>query len=196
MTAYKLAPRMAVYFVLGSTLVAWALILTALGLTRGDFPAVPSAGRALMALSAAFAVGVLVALVLTTEREHPREEAKAEAAEKRAEEGGPKEGAPAAPGKEQQAEQPAGGPIQVREYKIQLAQTTLKPGKARFDVSNVGKIQHDLAVKGPGGQKKTPLIDAGKKASLEVALKPGNYELLCTVPGHAQLGMKTQLSVK
>ena len=42
---------MTIYFVLGGVLVAWALILTALGLRRDDFPPSRSAGRRLMAFA-------------------------------------------------------------------------------------------------------------------------------------------------
>jgi plastocyanin len=188
----------AAYYVLGIAFVVWALVMTALGLTREGFPPSPSSGRAMIALSATIAVGALVALLLTTDREHPREEAKAEAAEKKAEarEGGapaqaPEGGAAPAPAK-------GGGNVQVaeKEYSIALAGgTDLEPGSYKFAVSNVGKIQHDLAVEN-GGEKKTPLIDPGKKTTLAVDLKPGKYKLYCTVPGHEQLGMKAEVTVK
>jgi plastocyanin len=178
---------MAVYFVIGGVLVAWALILTFGGMARvTDFPD-KGRGRLLMTVSACLALGAFVALIATTKREHPREEAKAEAAVKGKEQA-------AAPGA-----QAGGGAIAVseREYAIKLAGgTTLKPGKSTFDVKNVGTIQHDLAVEGPGGEEKTSLIDAGKTASLDVDLEPGKYKLYCTVPGHEQLGMKTEVTVR
>jgi uncharacterized cupredoxin-like copper-binding protein len=193
---------MTIYFVLGGALVAWALILTALGLRRDDFPPSRSAGRGLVALSAVLALSVLIALLVVTEKEHPREHAKAEAAERKAEAGGsaeqPKGGEQSA-GAKPSGQPAAGGVVAVREseYSIELpAGSTLPSGRTRFEVTNAGKIEHDLAVQGPGVQKKTPLIAAGSKATLEVALKPGSYKLICTVPGHEQLGMKTQVTVK
>ena len=65
-----------------------------------------------------------------------------------------------------------------------------------FQVDNDGKIQHDLAVEDGGQEKKTPLIKAGSKADLKVALKPGKYRFYCTVPGHAQSGMQQEVTVK
>jgi uncharacterized cupredoxin-like copper-binding protein len=181
---------MAVYFVIGAVIVAWALILSFGGMARvRDFPD-RRGGRLLMLVSATLCLAGFVALLATTDKEHPREEAKAEAAEKSKEKG---EQAPAP------SEKPGGGAIAVSEseYKIQLAgSTTLDAGKASFDVKNEGKIQHDLAVEGPGGDKKTPLIDAGKTAALQVDLKTGKYKLYCTVPGHEQLGMKTEVTVR
>ena len=79
------------------------------------------------------------------------------------------------------------------EFKIALPSTELKAGKITFDVKNDGKIEHDLAIKGM--KEKTKLIPAGGTAKLTVTLKPGNYELWCTVPGHEAAGMKLEITV-
>lgn len=78
------------------------------------------------------------------------------------------------------------------EFKI----VTMKEFKARqitFDVKNEGKLPHDLAIKGMS--KKTKLISPGGTAVLTVTLKPGKYELWCTVPGHEAAGMKLDITV-
>jgi uncharacterized cupredoxin-like copper-binding protein len=180
---------MAAYYVLGITFVLFAIAITALGLVRDGFPPTRTGGRALMAFAGGLAVVTFAVLVASTHVEHPREEAKVEAAEKKAEQQPP-------PGEAKQP--PGGGAIAVseKEYSIELADgTTLKPGKLTFDVRNVGKIQHDLAVE-DGQEKKTPLIDAGKSAKLSVDLAPGKYKLYCSVPGHEQLGMKQEVTVE
>jgi plastocyanin len=176
---------MAAYYVLGITFVAFALVITAFGLARGDFPPTRTAGRALMAIAGLIAIGTFVMLVTHTHREHPREEANKKAAEQKA---SPPAGKPPA----------ATGTVAVteKEYSIALAgATTLKAGKTTFAVKNDGKIQHDLAVE-DGKEQKTPLIDSGKSATLAVDLKPGKYKLYCTVPGHEQLGMKQAVTVR
>lgn len=178
---------MAVYYVLGIALVVFALVLFAIGQAREGFPPTVRGGRALMAVAGVLVVATFAVLIATTEKEHPREHAKAEEAKKKAEGG--------APGGAQRA----GGAVAVseKEYSIELTGGgTLEPGEHRFDVANEGKIEHDLAVEGAGIEKKTPLIAAGKEAKLEVDLKPGNYKLYCTVPGHEQLGMKTEVTVR
>src|SRR5512132_2251724 len=76
---------MAAYYVLGILLVVWALALSALGLTRDDFPPSGTAGRALVGATGLIVLGALVALLVTTDKEHPREEAAAKAAEQKAE---------------------------------------------------------------------------------------------------------------
>jgi uncharacterized cupredoxin-like copper-binding protein len=180
---------MAVYFVLGSILVAWGLGLAIFGLVRSDFPPGGRAGRGLVAITVVIVAGTLVALIATTEKEHPREEAAAKAAEKKAEAG-------------KQAPTPAGGPaktvnVSEKEFSIALAGgNSLKTGTYKFAVDNTGKIQHDLAIEGNGiKETKTPLIDAGQSKSLQVDLKPGKYTFFCTVPGHEQLGMKVAVTV-
>jgi uncharacterized cupredoxin-like copper-binding protein len=88
-------------------------------------------------------------------------------------------------------------PVTESEFKIVLPSLKTTAGKVTFAVKNAGKIQHDLAVTGPGitGTTKTPLISAGKSANLTVTLTAGAYTLYCTVPGHRTLGMVATLTV-
>jgi uncharacterized cupredoxin-like copper-binding protein len=82
--------------------------------------------------------------------------------------------------------------VQEKEYKITLATKTVAHGPIALKITNVGKIQHDIAIQ---GSKKTSLISPGKTATLTVTLKKGTYTLYCTVPGHRQLGMVAKLTV-
>jgi uncharacterized cupredoxin-like copper-binding protein len=88
--------------------------------------------------------------------------------------------------------------VQEKEFSIQFpAQKTLTPGKYTFDVTNAGKIPHDLAIEGGkiAGPTKTPTIAPGKTATLTVSLEAGNYTLYCSIAGHRQLGMVAKLAV-
>jgi uncharacterized cupredoxin-like copper-binding protein len=86
--------------------------------------------------------------------------------------------------------------VSEKEFKITLPSTTLKPGNYTFELSNDGKIQHDLAIEGPGvSNAKTPLINGGQHATLEVKLSAGEYDFYCSVPGHKQLGMDVKVKV-
>jgi uncharacterized cupredoxin-like copper-binding protein len=84
-------------------------------------------------------------------------------------------------------------PVTEKEFKIKLPSTTLKAGKITFDVKNVGKLPHDLAI--VGMKEKTKLISPGGSATLTVTLKPGRYELYCSVPGHKAAGMDLKVTV-
>jgi uncharacterized cupredoxin-like copper-binding protein len=97
-------------------------------------------------------------------------------------------------------EAPAAKTIDVRETEFKIALpsvATLPAGKVTFVVQNAGKVQHDLAVKGPGvaGTSKTPLLSPGQSAKLTVSLTTGTYTLYCSVPGHEAAGMEAKLSV-
>ena len=86
--------------------------------------------------------------------------------------------------------------VSETEFKISLAKTSLKAGKVEFELKNDGQIGHDLVVNGPGvSDEKTPVIDGGKTATLNVDLKSGTYELYCSVPGHKQAGMDLKITV-
>jgi uncharacterized cupredoxin-like copper-binding protein len=82
--------------------------------------------------------------------------------------------------------------VTATEFKFKLSRKTVPVGVVVFKVVNRGKIAHDFKIAG----KKTPLIKAGKSATLRVTFKKkGRYAYLCTVPGHAAAGMKGVLAV-
>jgi uncharacterized cupredoxin-like copper-binding protein len=78
------------------------------------------------------------------------------------------------------------------EFRIALKGYKAQAGKFTFDVKNAGKLPHDLAIR---GGPKTPLIQPGKSATLTVTLKPGQYHLFCSVPGHEQAGMRVDIKL-
>jgi uncharacterized cupredoxin-like copper-binding protein len=86
--------------------------------------------------------------------------------------------------------------VSEKEFKITLPSTTLNAGSYSFDLSNDGKVQHDLTIDGPGvNNEKTPLVNGGQHATLKVKLKAGDYDFYCSVPGHKQLGMDVKVKV-
>jgi uncharacterized cupredoxin-like copper-binding protein len=85
--------------------------------------------------------------------------------------------------------------VSETEFKITLAQTPSKAGSYEFAVKNDGKVPHDLVVSGNGVNAKTELLDPGASGTLKVDLKPGTYDVYCSVPGHKQAGMDLKLTV-
>ena len=73
-----------------------------------------------------------------------------------------------------------------------LSKLSVSKGAATFTLTNKGKLPHNFRIAG----KATPVLKAGKKATLKVTLKAGKAAFLCTVPGHAAAGMKGTLTVK
>jgi outer membrane protein assembly factor BamB len=88
-----------------------------------------------------------------------------------------------------------GTAVQVKggEFFFKLStKSAAKPGKVTFVFKNVGHVLHDFKING----KKTPLIQPGKTAKLVVTFRKGKYPYLCTVPGHAEAGMKGVFTVR
>jgi uncharacterized cupredoxin-like copper-binding protein len=197
-TVYRLAARMSAYYVIAIVIAVGAIVLSAIGLTREDFPPTVRAGRAVMAGTLLLVVGGVIALLVTTHVEHPREEAAEAAAEEKAAEGG---GKPAEGGKPAQGGSKAGETIDVTEEEFSIALQGGKEvaaGPHTFAVANEGKIEHDLAIEGDQleDEPKTKLIPPKEAVPLEVDLPPGEYKFYCTVPGHEQSGMKVDVTVK
>ena len=84
--------------------------------------------------------------------------------------------------------------------KVQLGDIFINPkalsAKAGADVTlqvtNIGKLDHDLGVK---GGPKTDMLKPGQTATLKLPAVSGNVSLICSVPGHAEAGMVTELAV-
>ena len=90
---------------------------------------------------------------------------------------------------------PTSVPVTETEFKIALPKTTVAAGSYSFEVANDGQVEHDFVVEGNGVNEKTPTIGPGKSATLKVDLKPGTYDVYCSVPGHKQAGMDLKLTV-
>ncbi|MDX6697597.1 MAG: hypothetical protein QOE65_994 [Solirubrobacteraceae bacterium] len=69
-------------------------------------------------------------------------------------------------------------------------------GPLTVQMPNKASIPHDIAIEGNGVNVKGPEVTNGGVSSFKITLKPGKYPFLCTVPGHAQAGMKGTLTVK
>jgi quinohemoprotein ethanol dehydrogenase len=97
--------------------------------------------------------------------------------------------------KPSKAKAPAGAAtvtVGATEFHFTLSATTVQKGTVTFKVTNNGGIPHDLRI----NNQQTPNIDPGSTATLKVTFaKPGNYPYICTIPGHAEAGMKGVLKV-
>jgi mono/diheme cytochrome c family protein len=70
------------------------------------------------------------------------------------------------------------------------------PGPLDVRSPNKSAVQHDIAIQGNGVNAKGAVGANGHVSEFKVTLKAGKYPFLCTVPGHAQAGMKGTLTVK
>ena len=82
------------------------------------------------------------------------------------------------------------------DFRFSLDKAEVSAGPVTFVLRNDGSSPHDLKISGNGVDRKTAAIGRGESASLTVALRPGVYRVVCTVPGHELLGMRGTLTVR
>jgi uncharacterized cupredoxin-like copper-binding protein len=83
--------------------------------------------------------------------------------------------------------------VTANEWSFKLSKRSVPVGSTVvFKVTNKGKIGHDFKIAG----KKTKLLAPGKSQLLTVKFtKKGSFAYVCTVTGHARLGMQGKLGV-
>jgi plastocyanin len=96
---------------------------------------------------------------------------------------------------------PQGGVLEIDAFptgdlKFIPEAATAPAGKITVKSLNKSSTQHNIAVEGPGANAAGPVVANGGVSQVTVALKPGTYTFLCTVPGHAAAGMKGALTVR
>jgi uncharacterized cupredoxin-like copper-binding protein len=82
--------------------------------------------------------------------------------------------------------------VTATDFHFKLSRASAPHGVVVFTLVNSGHTQHDFKI----GGKKTALVSPGKSAKVRVTLKKGKYTYICTVPGHAALGMKGTFTVR
>jgi plastocyanin len=203
------------FHVVGGLLALWALIVSALGVTRPDFPGKGAGQKVVMAISAVLVAGA-IGTAIGTAKDAPKQHAAAAAATKTGGEGTtqPQQGGTPAPGTGANAGQQPGG--NAKPAKPQGTVTTLllsadpsgqlkfdktslqaSAGNVRVTLSNPSPVPHNISLEGPGGvNAQGPTVPHGGSSQVSVTLKAGTYTFYCSVPGHRQAGMQGTLTVK
>jgi uncharacterized cupredoxin-like copper-binding protein len=83
--------------------------------------------------------------------------------------------------------------VTAKEFSFALSKKTVQVGTTvTFKVVNKGKISHNFSIAG----KTTKMLNPGQSANLTVRFtKKGRVPFKCTLPGHAQAGMKGSFGV-
>jgi uncharacterized cupredoxin-like copper-binding protein len=79
----------------------------------------------------------------------------------------------------------------VKRFKTVLVQKPLKAGPTHFVIKNIGKVPHNFVIAG----QQSLVIAAGQTGTLDVDLSKGKQKYLCSITGHAALGMKGTATV-
>lgn len=104
--------------------------------------------------------------------------------------------------------------VDMKEYAITVSPATFKAGSIKFGIRNNGAMVHDFdLIKTDVAFDKLPLdtgsgkakddglvkqminIAANRSTTLTADLAPGNYVIVCNIPGHYQLGMRVAFKV-
>src|SRR6267143_1990287 len=115
------------------------------------------------------------------------------------------------------AEAPTGSQVvaQLSDYKITVDVPSVKAGKIKIGVRNLGAMEHSFQVlktdlppdklpvdgasakaKEDGKVGEIASIAAGKSAAVTLDLTPGKYVFICNIASHYQLGMHTGFTVE
>lgn len=73
---------------------------------------------------------------------------------------------------------------------------TAPAGSVEIVSPNESPIPHNIAVRLDGRVVEGEVVETGGVSRIQADLQPGEYEFLCTVPGHAEGGMKGTLTVQ
>jgi hypothetical protein len=84
------------------------------------------------------------------------------------------------------------------EYRLGTSRAKAPAGVLVAQLQNNGQDDHDLAVRNARGQiiAQTKVVHHGGLGQLRVRLKPGRYQLICTLADHEARGMRTVLVVR
>ena len=84
------------------------------------------------------------------------------------------------------------------EYRIGTSRAKAPAGVLVAQLQNNGQDDHDLAVRNARGQiiASTKVVHHGGLGQLRVRLKPGRYQLVCTLADHEARGMRAVLVVR
>lgn len=87
--------------------------------------------------------------------------------------------------------------VVLREFEFEPRPLKAKAGLVRFQLMNRGTVEHDFAIPALQAHEEHEqhLLKPGESRVVELDLKPGSYEVICTVPGHKEAGMVVTLEV-
>ena len=86
-------------------------------------------------------------------------------------------------------------PISDSGFSFTKTSATAQAGTVTLKSVNPQPVPHDISIKGNGVEVTGEQVTDGDTSTVTADLKPGTYELYCSVPGHEQAGMKGTLTV-
>jgi plastocyanin len=195
-----------VFYIVGLTLTAAALLVSFAGLKAKGFPSKGAVGGILAVFLALVVATCGLAVATAREEQDHRRHEQAEAhklteeSEQTVESSDETSGSDSAEGDESAGAGGPGGTLELKADPSQLAYDTKelssKPGEVTINFDNPAPIPHDVVIRSGDGEEiaRTDVIQESKD-SLVANLEPGDYQFFCSVPGHEQAGMVGTLKV-
>jgi hypothetical protein len=86
--------------------------------------------------------------------------------------------------------------VDLSEWTIRSSYRTLAAGRVVFSANNLGEDDHNLSVRSGGNEYGKVDVAPGENDALVLQLAPGVYTLYCSLTGHEDQGMVTDISVR
>jgi plastocyanin len=173
---FAAAPTKVPYYIAGSVLALWAVLLALWGISHAEFPGSAGRGRFVILTSFVLVAATMSAAVLTGGEEKGSAAATGQA--------------PEATGRTVQlAADPDGGLFYDKDRAAVLA------GRVTVRFTNDAQVAHNVTIAQGSRTLAATKTITGASASLAVNLAAGVYVYFCSVPGHRQSGMEGTLTV-
>jgi plastocyanin len=165
------------FHVMGGLFAVWAVVLTAVGIRREDFPRPGLPTFAVGTISVLLAAGAIGSGIVTSAQE----------AEEHDEEGDEAEG--------------GGGALTLSadpsgELSFDTDTLDARAGQVTIEMENPSTVPHNVSVEGRGVNEEGRTVGQGGTSTVTADLQPGEYDFYCSVAGHREGGMEGTLTVR
>jgi plastocyanin len=170
------------FHVMGGLFAVWAVVLTAIGIRREEFPRPGLQTVAVGTISVLLAASAIGSGIVTSALEEEEEEGHAaEEAEPQGAGGGRVLTLSADPGGD-----------------LSFDTSTLEApaGRVTIEMQNPSSVPHNVSLEGRGVDEEGRTVGQGGRSTVRVELQPGEYDFYCSVAGHREGGMEGTLTLR
>jgi plastocyanin len=169
------------FHVLGGLFAVWAVLLTAIGIRREDFPRPGLQTFAVGTISVVLAASAIGSGIITSAAEEDEAEEEAEPAER----------------------QDAGGARTLTlsadpggELAFDTRALEAGTGEVTIQMENPSSVPHNVSIEGRGVDEEGNTVGQGGTSTVTGDLQSGEYDFYCSVAGHREGGMEGTLTVR
>jgi plastocyanin len=165
------------FHVIGGLFAVWAVVLTALGIRRTDFPRAGAQTLAVGTVSVLLAAGAIGSGIVTSALEEEEHESEAEAVR--------------GDGRTLTLAADPGG-----ELRFDTEALEARAGRVTIRMENPSSVPHNVSIEGRGVDEEGKTVGQGGTSSVTAKLRQGEYDFYCSVAGHREGGMEGTLTVR